>query len=177
MRARRLANWGPTHETPEGRPHLKPQVGEHLEQRLAAPPTGQKPQTECHVVQSQGGPARPRDSSPGRLDRPPKPPKHKAAGSAGCALLRHKAGLLPASQAQSPWIHQMHAFQAQSQLRASQAKSCWTGLINGLIACQGPHLQCLPNTCTQSPAGPTSSLGQRQNTQQRGATGLGETAG
>ena len=30
--------------------------------------------------------------------------------------------------------------------------------------------------CAKSPAGPTGSLGQRQNTQQRGAAGLGETA-
>ena len=108
--ARRLANWGTT--------NLKPQVGEHLEQRLAAPPTGPKQRTVCRVTQSQSGPARPRDPSPKRLD--------------------------------------------------------W--LINGLTACQGPHLQRLPNTCTQSPAGPTGSRGQRQNTQQRGAAGLGETA-
>ena len=118
LRACRLADWGPTPETPAGHPHLKPQVGEHLEQRPAAPPTGPKQRTQCRVTQSQSGPALQRDSSPKRLD--------------------------------------------------------W--LINRLAACQGPHLQRLPNTYAQSPAGPTASLGQRQNTQQRGAAGLGETA-
>ena len=34
----------------------------------------------------------------------------------------------------------------------------------------------LPSPCTQSPAGPTGSLGGRQNSQQRGAAGLRETA-
>ena len=80
--ARRLEDWEPTPETPAGRPHLKPQVGEHLEQRLAAPPTGPKPGTRL-----------PRDSVPGRPRLPQrlKPraagsgPKHRASGSAGCA--------------------------------------------------------------------------------------------
>ena len=132
MHTRRLANWGPTHETPEGRPHLKPQVGEHLEQRLAAPPTGPKPRTPV-----------PRDSVPG-WPQPPETLKPRAAGW--------------------PAVHVPSTKQLD-----------W--LINSLTACQGPHLQRLPNTCAQSPAGPTSSLGQRQNTQQRGAAGLEETAG
>ena len=33
-----------------------------------------------------------------------------------------------------------------------------------------------PSPCAQSPSGPTRSLGGRQNAQQRGAAGLGETA-
>ena len=40
-----ISGLGPTPETPAGRPHLKSQVGAHLEQRLAAPPTGPKQQT------------------------------------------------------------------------------------------------------------------------------------
>ena len=129
--ARRLATGGP---------HLKPQVGEHLEQRLAAPPTGPKQRTKLCVTLSQSGPAHPRDSSPKQLDRRA---ASKAAGLAGCPRPKHKV------------------------------LDC---LINGQAASQGPHQQRLPNTCTQSPAGPTSAIGQRQNTQQRGAAGLGETA-
>ena len=143
MRARRLANWGPTHETPAGRPHLKPQVGGHLEQRLAAPPPGPKRRTRGQHDSVPKRPHRPRDSSPKRLDQ-----------------------LAALSRAQSRLI---------GRLRNSSPK--WLDwMINGLAACQGPHLQRLPNTCAQSPAGPTGSLGQRQNTQQRGAAGLGETA-
>ena len=36
--------------------------------------------------------------------------------------------------------------------------------------------QLLPSPFTGSPAGPTGSLGGRQNAQKRGAAGLGETA-
>ena len=114
---------------------MKPQVGEHLEQRLPAPPTGPKQWTRV-----------PHDSVPGR-PRPPEHLKPKAAGWASCV--------------------------PPNQKRMDQ-QSLW--LINGLAAYQGPHLQHLPNTWAQSPAGPTSSLGQRQNTQQRGAAGLEETA-
>ena len=110
---------------------MKPQVGEHLEQRLAAPPTGPTQGPECCVTQSQSGPAHQRDSSPKQLDRP-------AAGD------------------------------------PSTKRLDW--LINSLAACQGPHLQRLPNTYAQSPTGPTGSLGLRQNARQRGAAGLGETA-
>ena len=130
LRAPRLADWGPTTETPEGCPHLKPQVGEHLEQRLAAPPTGPKQRTPVR-----------RDSVPGQPHQPERL-KPRPAGSACCERPKHKvAG------------------------SADQRPDCL------------PHLQRLTNTCAQSPAGPTSSLGQRQNTQQRGAPGLGETAG
>ena len=45
MRAPRLADWGPTPETPAGCPHLKPGVGVHWEQRLAAPRTCPRWQT------------------------------------------------------------------------------------------------------------------------------------
>ena len=68
LHAWRLADWGPTYETPEGRPHLKPQVGEHLELRLAAPATGPKPRTQVLHDSVPGLPARQRDSGQGRLD-------------------------------------------------------------------------------------------------------------
>ena len=145
-----------------------------MEQRLAAPPTGPKPGTRV-----------PCDSVPGR-PRPPKRLKPRAAGSA--------------SQAQSGWNSRLRASQAPSQLaarvpctkplarvpkpKAAGSTSCVLPkqkaavlADQGLIACQEPHLQRLPNTCAQRPARPTSSLGQRQNTQQRGAAGIGETAG
>ena len=149
MHACRLANWGPTHETPEGRPHLKPQVGENLEQRLAAPPTGPKPGTECRVIQSQGGPARPRDSSPEQLDRPPstrplarRAARSPSAGPAGCSFSKHKAPCKcpnpkAAESAASKRASQAQAAgstcctpQAQSRLRASQTQSGWIPLLH-----------------------------------------------
>ena len=80
----------------------------------------------------------------------------KAAGSAGpCETEAQSCGL---------------ASRARPRPKAADQ------LINGLAAYEGPHLQLLPNSCALSPAGPTGSLGQRQNTQQRGAAELGETA-
>ena len=38
----RVADWGPTTETPADHPHLKPRVGAHRKQRLAAPRKGPK---------------------------------------------------------------------------------------------------------------------------------------
>ena len=58
MNAHRLEDWGPTPETPAGRPHLKAQVGARQEQRLAALPTGPKKWTRG-----------PRDSGPKWLDQ------------------------------------------------------------------------------------------------------------
>ena len=140
LHARRLANWGTTHETPEGRPHLKPQVGEHLEQRLAAPPTGPKQLTRLLL-----------DSVPGQLDRPAArnpstkslnppaahfPSKHRAAGSASCELPKPKTA---------------------GSMGCARPKHKAAGLADQRpTACQGPYLQ-----HTQSPAGPASSLGQR----------------
>ena len=49
--ALRLVDWGPTPETPAGRPHLKPQVGAHWEQRLAALSTGPRQQTGLQQAQ------------------------------------------------------------------------------------------------------------------------------
>ena len=111
---------------------MKPGVGAHLEQRLAAPPTGPKPLTE------------------------------------GCT-----------TQTQCGWISRQHTTQSQSCRPASCVRprpKAADQVINGLPACEKPHLQLLSSPCAQSPAGPTVSLGGRQNTQQRGATGLGETA-
>ena len=174
------------------------------------------------MIQSQGSPAHPRDSSPGRLDWPP---KHRASGSASCALAKRRVewlqvfqkatrelpkpkaaesaacaqaripspGLLDQQAARSkplvsfPNPKQLDPPAAcarlQSQrgwsprLHVPRTKLMRDWLINCLIACQGPHLQRLPNTSLQSPQGPTSSLRQRQNAQQRGAAGLGDTAG
>ena len=138
------------------------------------------------MIQSQGGPARPRDSSPGRLDRAP---KHRACGSAGCArspstgpagclFSKYKAaGECPnpkaAESATCAPAFQALAARLVRRLRAQGTKyvtnpkrldspagrarvpsqSGWSRrlrvprtklldwLINGLIACQGPHLQ------------------------------------
>ena len=156
MPATRLADWGPTPETLARRPNLKLRVGAHQEHRLAAPPTGTKQLTRgTH------------DSGPKRLDQPatrnsdPKWP-------AGPARLRPKAAgsAHPATQAQS-WGPASH-----TRPRPKAADR----LINTLAACKGPNLQLLHNPCEQSPAGPTGSLGLRQNTHQSGAAGLGETA-
>ena len=174
------------------------------------------------MIQSQGSPAHPRDSSPGRLDRPPSTEplarwasRSPSTGPAGCLFSKHKAAgecpnpkaaespaCAPASQAQAAGSGRLRApstkplesvpnpkrLDPPAARTSLPSQSGWSRrlrvprtklrdwLINGLIACQGPHLQRLPNTCAQSPAGPTGSLGQRQNTQQRGASGLGETA-
>ena len=90
MPVRRLANGGP---------YMKPRRGahtcnlrDHLEQRLAAPPTGPKPRNRV-----------PHDSVPGR-PRPPERLKPWAAGSA--------------PQAQSLWLGGLRAHQAQGWLDA-----------------------------------------------------------
>ena len=86
--APRLADWGPTPETPAGRPHLKSQVGAHLEQRLAAPPTGPKQQTGA-----------PQDSVPKRLHWPAVHDsgarlRPKGAGWACCAVTHSQSSRL-----------------------------------------------------------------------------------
>ena len=128
------------------------------------------------MIQSQGGPARQRDSSPGRLDRVPKHPP--SAGPAGCAFSKHKAAgecpnpkaaepaaCRPASQAQAaPMVSRLRAQGTNSVTNPKQldypaacahvpSQSGWSHplrvprtklldwLINGLIDCQGPHLQ------------------------------------
>ena len=139
------------------------------------------------MIRSQGGPAHPRVSSPGRLERAP---KHRASGSAaaarspsvgpaGCALPKHKgAGESRNTKAAEPaacrapaslaWAARLVGrLRAQSPNNVTNPKrldspaararvrsqSSWSGhsrvprtklldwLINGLIACQGPHPQ------------------------------------
>ena len=65
-----------------------------------------------------------------------------------------------------------HTTQAQSRRSADQRPGCLQGTTPKSTSSE----QLQPSPCPQSPAGPTGSLGQRQNTQQRGAAGLGETA-
>ena len=79
LHAPRLADWGPTtetpagppHLTPGGRPHLKPRVGVHPEQRLAAPHTGPRQQTARCVLylgpEQTSRQARPRPKAADRL--------------------------------------------------------------------------------------------------------------
>ena len=142
-----------------------------MELRLAAPPTGPKPQTQCHVIQSQGAPARLRDSSPGRLDLPPSTEplarlaaRSPSAGPAGCAFSKHKAAgecpnpkaaessaCVPASQAQAARSAGC-ALKAQSSLRASQTQSCWITLL--LVHQPKPkRLEPLPECPTNKAAG------------------------
>ena len=177
---------GPIHETPEGHPHLKP-------------PRASGAEASCSTH-------RPKTSESSAAGRPcpPKRLKPRAAGSASQAQGRWLSRLR-ARQAQGqlaarfPSTKPLSSFLNPRQLNPPPArKSTHTRpklrlldpllaqdprtklrdwLINCLIACQGPHQQRLPNTCLQSPAGPTSSLRQRQNTQQRGDAGLEETAG
>ena len=138
------------------------------------------------MIRSQGGPAYPRVSSPGRLDRAPKcrasglaAARSPSVGPAGCALPKHKgAGESRNTKAAEPaacsapaslaWAAQLVGrLPAQSPNNVTNLKrldspavharvpsqSSWSGLwlvprtklldqlINGLIACQGPHLQ------------------------------------
>ena len=62
--------------------------------------------------------------------------------------------------------------QAQSRRSAYQRPDCLPGTTPKTTGSE----QLLPSPCPQSPAEPTGSLGLQQNTQQRGAAGLGETA-
>ena len=127
------------------------------------------------MIQSQGDPARPRDSSPGRLDRAP---KHRTSGVADCA---HQAQgrlgarfpktkllasvLTPESQARAArWVGQWRAqgtkyvtnpkrLDSPAARASVPSQRCCSRclcvprtkllewLINGLIDCQGPHLQ------------------------------------
>ena len=65
--------------------------------------------------------------------------------------------------------------QAKSQGSTVQPYQ-WPGCQQA-TTCEAPGSEHLPpSPCTQNPAGPTRSLGGRQNAQQRGAAGLGETA-
>ena len=112
--APRLADWGPTPETPAGRPHLKPRVGAHAPGAEASCPTH-----------------RPKVEDPRATRLRPRAADRLINGPAACGRTTPKS----------------------------------TG-----------SEQLLPSPCAQSPAGPTGSLGGRQNTQQRGAAGLGETA-
>ena len=70
------------------------------------------------------------------------------------------------------WTSQPSATLAQSSRSADQQP----GYLRGTTPKSTSSEKLLPSPCTQSPTGPTGSLGRRQNTQQRGATGLGETA-
>ena len=124
-RTPRLADWGPIPENLAGRPHLKPQVGVHQEQRLATPST------------------RPRRQTSQLCD-----------------------------SAQSSETSQDSVTQAQSRRSADQRPGCLRGNTRKSTGSE----QLLPSPCAQIPAGTTGSLGLRQNTQQRGAAGLGETA-
>ena len=149
MSAPRLVDWGPTPENPAGRPHLKPRVGVHQEQRLVATPTGSKLQTPRRHY---SGP------------KPLEPPARKTQSQSKPSATQDSGLELQTSQPHQP---------------RPQAEKL---LINGLATCDGTtpkstgFEQLLPSPCPQSPAGPTGSLGRRQNTQQRGAAGLWETA-
>ena len=71
--APRLADWGPTPETPVGQPHLKPRVGAHQEQRLAAQRTGPRWQTSQPATQAQScRQANPTQLRPRAADQPAK---------------------------------------------------------------------------------------------------------
>ena len=77
-RAPRLADCAPTAETPAGRPHLKPQVGAHPVQWLAALRTGKQlwiaPAPKAHSL---GSPTHPRSKE---KDRPRNQINQLAAG-------------------------------------------------------------------------------------------------
>ena len=62
-----------------------------------------------------------------------------------------------------------------SQPRPSQAHH-WPGCLQATTPKSTGSEKLLLGPCAQNPAGPTGSLGGRQNTQQRGAAGLGEIA-
>ena len=68
------------------------------------------------------------------------------------------------------------AGQVRPRPQSSRSANQRTGCLPGTTPKSTNSEQLLPSPCAQSPAGPTGSLGLRQNTQQRGAAGLGETA-
>ena len=85
--------------------------------------------TECRVIQSQGGPARPRDSSPGRLVRAPKLRAHQAQGQLDA---RFPSTKLLASVLTPRRLNPPPARQRPKPRRLNR---------------QGPHLQRLPKKC------------------------------
>ena len=60
--------------------------------------------------------------------------------------------------------------------RSATQRDQWPGCLQVTTPKSTCSKKLLPSPCTKSPAGPTGSLGGRQNAQQRGAAGLGETA-
>ena len=149
LQAPRSADWGPTTETPAGRPQLGPRVGVHQEQRLAAPHTSPRPQTSQQCTSLR-----------------PKAAKHPATHDS----VPNGGTSAPGDSGPSPQA--ARTTQAQSSRSADQ----WPGCLPGTTPKSTSSEQLLPSPCSRSPAGPTGSLGLRQNTQQRGAAGLGETA-
>ena len=63
-----------------------------------------------------------------------------------------------------------------TQAHSSRSADPLPGCLPGTTPKSTYSEQLLPSPCAQSPAGPTGCLGLRQNNQQRGAAGLGETA-
>ena len=145
-------------------------------------PQAQNLGTECPVIQSQGGPARPRDSSPGRLDRPPsteplarRAVRSPSAGPAGCAFSKYKAAgecpnpkaaesaaCAPASQAQAA-LSAGCALRAQSRLRPSQTQSGGITLlqVHEFQAKAAAAATCSPVSQAQA-AGATACMSQEQ---------------
>ena len=75
----------------------------------------------------------------------------------------------PGPKQQKGWPHET---QAQNLRSADQTPGCLLGTTPKSTGSE----KLLHSPCAQSPAGPTGYLGLRQNTQQREAAGLGETA-
>ena len=164
LRAPRLAEWGPTPETTGGCtpgaeascPNHRPKAGDPRAAglRLKAAPQARVTQAQSGWIglqcktQSQSGPLGPCDSAPKQLDLPATRDSGPKWLECRPVRLRPRGGDQPAPEQPRPQVADR--------------------LINSLAACEGPHLQLLPNPCALSPAGPTGSLGQRQNTQQRG---------
>ena len=172
-----------------GRPQLKPWVGTHPDK-----------QPSCLGAQNQSAPVGTYPSQwPGppqlkphvglQLDQQPcchgqKGPKPGISGHPD-----HQFGCVGA-QTQSAWVSEQATGSvagcplAQTQSGGSAATPVQSrdqphNPTNGLAAYRRPHPKALVlknSYCTQNPAGPTGSPGGRQNTQQRGAAGLGENA-
>ena len=66
--------------------------------------------------------------------------------------------------------------QPKSQAEIGHTNQSRSGCLQATTPKSTGSEKLLPSPCTQNPVGPTGSLGGRQNAQQRGAAGLGETA-
>ena len=134
-------------------PHLKPRVGGRPDKRPAA---------WAH-----------RQKAPGWARTPKTPagcPHLKPQSSGGCAT-GSVAGC-PLAQTQS----RRSAANPGPKPRSATQPNQWPGCLQATTPKSTGTEKLLPSPCTQNSTGPTGSLGQRQNTKQRGAAGLGETA-